>query len=667
MIFELSFIKKYLTPKRKQLSVSLIALVSVLVITLVVWLVVVFLSVTEGIERNWVQKLTALNAPLRLQPTSEYFNSYYYNVDRYSASSQYLSKTIGEKARSLMSDPYDSDFDESLPPGISHADRNTSGQLLDPVKDTFSTLEALKGSFPGIAFQDVEMSGALLRLDLVRRENGGVSPQEVKSQLTSVSYLTSFPTNNPSLDKLLLPPTEEDLDHLFFLSNRSNEEETRRSVLENVQVQELKARSDLWRIPIELLPEKIPLTTRGYTHKGQISHLLIPTDGEETKATVERRGSHLFYKAENDPEIPLDNEIPLFTYGKMAFSVIGQEEDAFQIVSKLQNQTLKGKVPMEGLSIAKAKFTDHFTNEPTHVPLWPYLSKDRSYVLPRQKDATGILVAKNFRENGVRIGDGGFLAYSSASISGAKEMQIPIYIAGFYDPGIMAVGNKCILVPPSVTQEVNASESAFTLEKSESNQIFVWFPNLSDAHKVKEALLEKLEKKGIAKYWKVETYKEYDFAKDLMQQFQSDKYLFTMIGILIMLVACTNIISLLILLVSDKKKEIGILRAMGAKRRSIASIFAFSGASLGLFSCLLGLLLAHITLKNIDHLVSFLSLIQGHEAFNSQFFGTSLPREISPRALLFAAITTPLLALIAGLFPAIKAARLKPCDSLRAE
>jgi len=639
----------------------------VVVITLVVWLVVVFLSVTEGIERNWIQKLTALNAPLRLQPTSEYFNSYYYNVDRYSASSQYLSKTIGEKARALMSDPYDSDFDESMPPSVSFADRDAKGILLDPVKETYSILAELEGKFPGTTYQDVEMSGALLRLDLIRRENGGVSPQEIKSQLTSVSYLTSFPAKNPSLEKLLLPPTEDDLDHLFFLAARSQDAETSDSLSANTQIEKLKTRSDLWRVPLEILPEKVPFTARGYSHKGQISHLLIPTDGEDTKATVERRGAHLFYKAKGDPEVPLDIEIPLFSYGTMEFSVQGKDGEGFVVSSKLQNHVLQGTVPMEGLSVAKAKFTCKYAADPVKVPLWPYSSKDHSYVLPKTKEATGILLAKNFRENGVRIGDGGFLAYSSASISGAKEMQIPIYVSGFYDPGIMAVGNKCILVPSDVTQEVNASESAFTLEKSESNQIFVWFPHFSDADKVKEALLEKFEAMGIDKYWKVETYKEYDFAKDLMQQFQSDKYLFTMIGILIMLVACTNIISLLILLVSDKKKEIGILRAMGAKRRSIASIFALSGASLGLFSCLLGLFLAFITLKNIDHLVGFLSLIQGHEAFNSQFFGTSLPKEISPRALLFAAIATPLLALVAGLFPAIKAARLKPCDSLRAE
>ncbi|NGX47571.1 MAG: Lipoprotein-releasing system transmembrane protein LolE [Chlamydiae bacterium] len=661
-MFELSFIKKYLTPRRAQLSVSLIALLSVFVITLIVWLVVVFLSVTEGIERNWIQKLTALNAPLRLQPTSEYFSSYYYNVDRYSASSHYISKTLGQKARTLLSDPYDPEFDESLPPSVISADRNAQGKLRDPVKETVTALQELEEGFPGLAFQDIEMSGALLRLNLVRQENGGLNPAEVQSQLTSVSYLTSFPEKNPFLCELLLPPTEEDLNHLLFLANRNQDEKKKEALATHAHIEKLKTRSDLWRIPIDLLPEKIPFAAQAYEHKGQISHLLLPTEAKDFNATVERRGDCLYYK-----DMPLDKEIPVFSHGEMEFSVQASDETSFLIDAKLQNHPLSGKVTLEGLQVTKASFETKFEKPPSKAPLWPFFSKGNNPVLPHTEKETGILIAKNFRENGVRIGDTGYLAYSSPSISGAKEIQIPIYIAGFYDPGIMAVGNKCILVPPHVTQEVNASESAFTLEKSESNQFYVWFPNLSEVQKVKEALLQKLQQRGIEKYWKVETYQEYEFAKDLMQQFQSDKYLFTMIGILILLVACTNIISLLVLLVSDKKKEIGILRAMGAKRRSIAFIFALSGASLGLFSCLLGVFLAFITLKNIDHVVGLLSMIQGHEAFNAQFFGTSLPHEISPRALWFAAIATPLLALIAGLFPAIKAARLSPCEALRSE
>lgn len=515
-MFEFSFIKKYLAPQRKQLSVSLIALLSVAVITLVVWLVVVFLSVTEGLEKGWIHKLTALNAPLRLQPTQEYFSSYYYNVDKYSAASRYLSKTIGQKAQNLLSNPYDPDFDEELPFSMAKPDLDVAGHLKDPVKGAIEVLEGLQTKVKGLTFQDVELSGALLRLELLRQDPGSL---EMQSQLTNVSYLASFPDKNPYLSELILPPRQEDLVNLNFLKHRFN----------------------------------------------------------------------------------------------------------------------------LALSFAQKN------------------------TLPQSESHSGILIAKNFRDNGVRIGDKGYLAYSSPSIAGMKELHIPVYVAGFYDPGIMSVGNKCILVPSHITRAINASESAFTLDRSEANNIFVWFPNLSDAPKIKGAILQKLQEKGLAKYWKVQTYSEYDFAKDLMQQFQSDKYLFSLIGMIILVVACTNIISLLVLLVSDKKKEIGILRAMGAKRSSIGAIFAFSGASLGLFSCLLGLLLAFITLKNIDHLVAFLSMLQGHEAFNTQFFGGSLPSEISRRALLFVAIATPILALVAGLFPAIKAARLNPCETLRSE
>ena len=64
-------------------------------------------------------------------------------------------------------------------------------------------------------------------------------------------------------------------------------------------------------------------------------------------------------------------------------------------------------------------------------------------------------------------------------------------------------------------------------------------------------------------------------------------FLYVPIGLVVLLVACCNIISLLILLVNDKKKEIGILQAMGATKKSIALIFGLSGALIGLVDDLL--------------------------------------------------------------------------------
>src|SRR5207253_3056604 len=129
--------------------------------------------------------------------------------------------------------------------------------------------------------------------------------------------------------------------------------------------------------------------------------------------------------------------------------------------------------------------------------------------------------------------------------------------------------------------------------------------------------------------------------KDLLQQFQSDKMLLSLIGIIILVVACCNIISFLILLVSDKKKEIAILQAMGASRTSIALIFGSCGMIVGLIGCTIGTVGALFTLQHIDLIAGFLSAVQGHDAFNPAFYGNSLPTTLSSGALLFIFIATP--------------------------
>lgn len=487
MFFELSFVRKYLTPRKKQLSVSLITFMSVGVIALVVWLLLLFLSVTEGIERTWLQKLTALNAPIRIQPTERYFSSYYYNADLFSSSSHFASKTIGQKAAALLSDPHDPEQDASLPVFMPPPDSDTKGYI-DPVKRAYSALTSL-----GLTYQDYEMSGAMMRLRLVRAQG----MHEVETQLTQVSYLATLADASPTLAQLILPPMKE-----------------------------------------------------------------------------------------------------------------------------------------------------------LHLP-------------KNSRGETGVLLAKNLQDNGVSIGDTGFLAYGAPTASSLQEQRIPIYVAGFYDPGVMTIGNRCILVPPSVTQAINASQGSYSIDRTQANGVMVWFDDLSKAAEYKEKILKAFQDNGIADFWKVTTFREYDFAKDLLQQFESDKMLFTLIGTIILIVACCNIISLLILLVNDKKKEIGILQAMGAPKKSIAAIFGVSGALVGLLGSLLGIGLALLTLREIDQVVRFLSFVQGHEAFNALFFGKSLPNTLSVTALSFVLIATPLLAFLAGLIPAIQACRLKPSEILK--
>ena len=190
-MFELSIAFKYLTPRWRQLSVSIISPIPILVIALVVWLIVVFFSVTYGLERNWVDRLIALTAPVRILPTDTYVRSYYHQSDSISAASGYTYKSIHEKRLAEQSDPYDPERDEELPANWLVADR-VDGRLKDPVKEAFGAVEAI----PRLKAQDYEMTMGNLQLQLLRGAG--------QSSVVQATYLGSFDPDNSSLKKALL-------------------------------------------------------------------------------------------------------------------------------------------------------------------------------------------------------------------------------------------------------------------------------------------------------------------------------------------------------------------------------------------------------------------------------------------------------------------------------
>ena len=118
---------------------------------------------TYGLENNWVQKLVAITSPVRVTPTDEYYNSYYYLIDSISQNSNYSLKSIGEKLESLDSDPYDLDFDEEIPAHLATADIDQNGQVKDLVKLANKAIIASGG-----APTDYEMTISNLKITLKR-------------------------------------------------------------------------------------------------------------------------------------------------------------------------------------------------------------------------------------------------------------------------------------------------------------------------------------------------------------------------------------------------------------------------------------------------------------------------------------------------------------------
>lgn len=706
-MFEFFIAKKYLIPKKKQLSVSLIALMSIAVIALVVWLVLIFLSVTEGIERNWLKKLTSLNAPLRITPTEAYHHSYYHLIDTISSNSAYSSKSLEEKHLALQSNPYNPEEDQEIPAFWPKPDLNQDGSLKDPVKEAFKCFDQLKTSYPRLTAQEYEVTGALLKLRLIRPNSLHAHVGDDKqSFLTQMTYIASFSEDSPFIHSLLIPPSVDDINHLIYLSSLISDDFTKdtpsntsqatpsvfqkrmQDLLSYLTIEKMQSKAAHFSLPSNYLQNGSSFQATAFLHEGALSHLTLASNSSKPSSsndlskyllhgTLKKIDDHLyFYPTSSKPCVEVDH-LPLYLEDPLSFetSVIDSSLASAQnlrslkvhLKSRLQNQLIHGVSSLNSLEASKVRVQQHFSASPSPTPLWPYFIDTKCYIPYSQDKDQAVILPKNFKDAGVKIGDKGFLSYGVTTANAMQEQRLPIYVAGFYDPGVMAVGTKCLLMHRNVVHDIASSSNSFILDPNMTSGIQVWFDDLGQTKAIAAQLTSLFKEKGIDRYFDITSFYEYDFAKDLIQQFRSDKYLFTLIGIIILIVACSNIISFLVLMVNDKKKEIGILQSMGASSTSIALIFALCGATLGILGSMIGSVAAFFTMQHIDSLVGLLSLLQGHDAFHESFYGNSLPTTLSSQAVLFVVISTPILSIFAGLVPAIKACRLKPAETLRSQ
>lgn len=717
-MFELSVASKYLTPRWRQLSVSIITMISILVIALVVWLIVVFFSVTNGLTKNWVDKLIALTAPVRITPTQEYFHSYYYQIDSISSQSDFNLKTLAEKLEASETDPYDPMIDEEIPFSWEAPDLDSEGNLKDPVKLAFQSINHLK-DVSGISAQDYEVTVSNLRLRLLRET--AVSPNffsylKVKPSqgfITVPTYLGSFDPMNPSLSSAVVPLTPSDISNILkmiWISSDNVQEDAPESILKadkeivndrlqtffhHVTIDALRIPPQGWVLPQTLIPENAKLQGLAMLQENRLFRVIIPPNAkslksltqvlEQDKLTIEpiqlsKVEGQLTIKQEGKDPHPLPQNVPLLIIDGLSFPVKLNPESLskasnhhdllFHVNIPIQGYPLLGEVPLKGLEIAQAEAKDLFSKEPQMQPYWTYRLQSKSegakLILPSYPNiGEGVILPKSFRDSGALAGDTGYLSYYTPTASSVQEQRIPVYVAGFYDPGIIPIGGKFILANREITSLIRASHNQD--DNTLSTGINVRFDNREQAEEVKAKLLQAFKKAGIDRYWKIETYREYDFTKDLLQQLSSEKRLFTLLATVIIIVACSNIISMLIILVNDKKVEIGILRSMGASSASIAAIFGICGVVMGMIGSFIGTLAALLTLQHLQSIVDFIGRIQGHEMFNPVFYGDHLPTEVSFEALSFVIVATSLISLLAGIVPAVKASMLKPSVILRSE
>ncbi len=165
------------------------------------------------------------------------------------------------------------------------------------------------------------------------------------------------------------------------------------------------------------------------------------------------------------------------------------------------------------------------------------------------------------------------------------------------------------------------------------------------------------------------------FVRDWTQQnktwfaaVQVEKTMMFIILTLIVAVAAFNLVSTLVMTVTDKRADIAILRTLGASPRSIMGIFVVQGATVGVIGTMSGLVFGLLVAFNIDVIVPALETL-----FNASFLPrdiyliSRMPSEPLASDILPVAIISLVLAFVATLYPSWRASQVNPAEALRYE
>ncbi len=223
-------------------------------------------------------------------------------------------------------------------------------------------------------------------------------------------------------------------------------------------------------------------------------------------------------------------------------------------------------------------------------------------------------VAKQFRV--IAVFDAGFDQYDS------KLVYTDLYEAqAFYDTGDSVTG-----IEMKVSDIDNAKAIAADIEERLANGIY----HTMDWEELNHGLFTALR----------------------IQQI-----LMSLVLALIIVVAAFTVIATLIMVVLEKKKEIAVLKAMGASDTKLLRAFLYQGALIGVVGTIIGLLLGIVVCKGL--------LIYGFPLDPKVYFISRLPVQVRPVEFAMVGVFAILVCLVATVWPAMYAARLRPAEAFR--
>ncbi len=269
----------------------------------------------------------------------------------------------------------------------------------------------------------------------------------------------------------------------------------------------------------------------------------------------------------------------------------------------------------------------------------------------------GVILGQDLaRILGVNVGEKVTMVTPSANVTpaGVAPRLKRFTVVGIFYVGMYEYDSTMALIHLSDAQRLFRMKGKVTGVRAKLNDLFA-----------APITREDLQDKDLSEYW-VRDWSSYH--ANWFRAVKIEKRMIFLLLLLIVAVAAFNIVSTLVMVVTDKQSDIAILRTLGASPRSIMGIFMVQGALIGIIGTLIGTVGGVSLSLNLDTVVPFVEGLFGIQLLDPAVYYISvLPSDLHWDDVWTICTISLILGLVATLYPAWRASKTQPAEALRYE